>query len=266
MVQPFVNAKQEFLVVRHSVLNGNTYNVAAVVDDVLHLQPSLQGRTPIPCLEGDVIQVQETGEVVLTHRNWLPLSKETYRSLRDDQIAVPLEEALEKVATYRQSSPEQRVVLCLEFKKITTISTIQRTIQELQSYGLEAYFDSFFAGKLDAAYHANKAQGVAFPRSLHLVGNIGPWPVHLDDPEHSSNVVTVPYPLSFGHMPLPLIYGAVNSLEILETVACQQDVLGAYVRLQEGKGVRGVLRMFGNSLRNTPKVRRTHLTSYAASF
>lgn len=259
MVQiDFINPQTEFLVVRHSYLNGNTYMLEQVIGETFSLEKHLNGRKAVLCLEGDVLQVEETGEVVLTHQNFQSLSQNTYQQLRKKQIAASLQEVLEKVHGYS----EQRIVLCFEPKAITKKKTIDATVQALARYGIaDAYFDSFFGSKLDLVAAANKVYKTNYCRSLHLSGNIRsvhfpPQWLPYFNPVEGYDIVTVPKKVSFGDVGEPVIYGAVGDVDALKRAAEQPDVYGAYVRLKEGKGIMGALTMFWNSLTNTQRYRK----------
>lgn len=256
---PLINPQTEFLVVRHSYLNGNTYVLENVIEETLSLEKHLNGRKAVLCLEGDVLQVEETGEVVLTHQNFQSLSQDTYQQLREKQIAASLQEVLEKVVS---QDSEQRIVLCFEPKAITKKKTIDATVQALARYGIaDAYFDSFFGSKLDLVAAANNVYKTNYCRSLHLSGNIGsvhfpPQWLPYFSPAEGYDIVTVPKKVSFGDVGEPVIYGAVGDVDTLKRVAEQPDVYGAYVRLKEGKGIMGTLTMSWNSLTNTKRLRK----------
>jgi len=246
----------EFLAVHHSVLNGNTYNVSQLVEDTLSLGKYTNGRTMVPCFEGDILQVRETGEVVLTHQNFFQLSQDKYRDLKERKLAASLKEVLDKIATYSQKSDGQRVVLCFEPKGITSKATIDQTVSLLKEYGIkDAYFDSFFGGKLDAVQEANNNNGTDYVRSLHLIGNLFGGQLMMERPREGYDIVTVPHTMSFGAVGEPVIYGAVGSTEILKIIAEQPHVYGAYVRLKEGAGLKGALVKLLNSVTNTEKFR-----------
>ncbi|MEW5896325.1 MAG: hypothetical protein AB1668_01410 [Nanoarchaeota archaeon] len=252
----FIVGAEEFLAVRHSVLNGNTYDVGQLVEDTLNLERYTHGRRIVPCFEGDVIPVKETKETVFTHKNFLPLSRQKYQKLREKKLAASLEEVLDKVARYKQQSPGQRIVLCLEPKPITDRSTIDNVVQTLKEYKLpdvDVYFDSFFGDKLDAVENANRQFGTAYARSLHLIGNAGRLKLMMTQPKQGYEILTVPHAMSAGKLGEPVIYGAVGSVEILQKVAENPQVQGAYVRLKEGAGVKGALVKLWNSVTNTDK-------------
>lgn len=253
----------EFLAVRHSVLNGNTYDVGKLVEDTLKLERHMDGRKVVPCFEGDILQVAETGEIVLTHQNWSPLSRREYEALREQKIAASLQEVLDRVAIYKQKNPDQRVVLCFEPKYITAGETIDKTVQSLKEYGIEdAYFDSFFGGKLDAVQQANQNHGTNYAKSLHLIGNLGRGQLMMTPAKQGYDVLTVPHAMSLGKVGEPVIYGAVGSTEILKRIAENPQVIGAYTRLKEGAGVKGALVKLFNSVTNTKKLRITHVSLY----
>ena len=73
------------------------------------------------------------------------------------------------------------------------------------------------------------------------------------------DVITVPKPVSFGKLDGsldgPVIYGAVGSVEQLARLAEDQNAVGAYVRLKEGSGLRGVATMLWNSVTNLKNLR-----------
>lgn len=253
----------EFLAVRHSVLNGNTYDVGKLVEDTLKLEQHLNGRRAVPCFEGDILQVAETGEIVLTHQNFSSLSKVKYQALREQKIAASLLEVLDKIAAYKQKNPDQKVVLCFEPKYITDKKTIDEAVLALKEYGIQdAYFDSFFGGKLDLVQQANLKYGTNYPRSLHLIGNVGKRQLIMTPAEQGHDVLTVPHAMSFGKVKEPVIYGAVGSTEILERIAEDPQTVGAYIRLKEGAGVKGALLKLWNSVTNTQELRKTTVSLY----
>jgi len=255
---------EEFLAVRHSVLNGNTYDVGQLVDDTLGLEKHTNGKTVVPCFEGDILQVRETGEVVLTHQNFSQLSQHNYRDLKERKLAASLQEVLDKIATYRQGDGGQKIVLCFEPKSITSKATIDETVRLLKSYGIEdAYFDSFFGGKLDLVAGANQEHETDYARSLHLIGNVHRGKIMMTRPREGYDVVTVPHTMSFGDVGEPVIYGAVGSTKILERISEKPHVQGACVRLKEGAGLKGALVKLWNSVTNTEKLRQTHISEYS---
>lgn len=247
-----VDPKKEFLVVRHRCLNVNSYYIEECVYQMLKLGKHTNGRAVVPCLEGDIIQVEQTGEIVLTHQSFIPLSQGKYRNLRELLLAAPLEEVLNKVAEYRQDNPNQRVVLCFEPKAITSDETISRVISELNRYGIkDAYFDSFFGGKLDMVAAANRIHGTAYARSLHAIGNVANAKMLMTLPREGYDILTVPKVLSFGKLDEPVIYGAVSSAGKLEIAAGNPLVHGAYARFNENSQ-----EMLWNSLTNRKRLRR----------
>jgi len=255
----------EFLAVRHSVLNGNTYDVERLVEDTLSLERHTKGRKVVPCFEGDLLQVQGTGEIVLTHQNFRPLTQKKYNYLKERKLAASLRKVLDKVLDYRQRSGGQRVVLCFEPKVITDRATIDATVRLLDEYEIgsdEAYFDSFFGGKLDLVEEANLKHGTSYARSLHLIGNISTEEMMMTEPKKGYDVLTIPHAVSFGDVRQPVIYGAVGSVELLEKIAENSDVYGAYVRLKEGSGVKGALVKLWNSVSNTEELRGKQIAEF----
>lgn len=258
VTQTIINPAQEFLIVRHSYLNGNNHNLAQSIEETLRLEKYTNGRTIVPCFEGDILAIEETGEVVLTHQNFLPLHADQYQHLHQQKLASSLDSVLEKVAQYQSHHPNQRVVLCLEAKAITSQETITKAMQKIQEYGIkEVYFDSFFGSKLDDVNLANQTLQQSFPTSLHLVGNLAQIPFMLTEPKKGYDLITVPTPLSFGNLGKPVIYGAVNSPKILQQVAEDPLTIGAYVRFKE----QNPLVMLWNSFSNTPKLRQNIVLS-----
>ena len=263
-MEPPPGTSKEFLAVRHSVLNGNTYDIEKLVEDTLCLERYTPGRKVVPCFEGDLLQVRETGEAILTHQNFFPLSQERYRDLKERKLAASLKEVLDKIAAFRQKNSDQKVVLCFEPKSITREATIKETVRWLKEYGIsQAYFDSFFGGKLDMVASANKDHETNYARSLHLIGNLFAAHLMMDRPREGYDLLTVPHALSLGEVGESVIYGAVGSTEILERVAENPQARGAYVRLEEGAGIRGAAIKLWNSVTNTEKLRRTHLSEFS---
>ncbi|MBT7902513.1 hypothetical protein HN587_01525 [Candidatus Woesearchaeota archaeon] len=254
---------EEFLVVRHSVLNGNSYDVEKLVEDTLNLAPHLNGRTPIPCFEGDLIQVKETGEVVLTHQNFKQLTQKKFQELREKGIAASLDEVLDRIDAFRQVNLDQRLVLCFEPKFITTSDTILDTVYRLDERKFhDVYFDSFFNGQLGFVSEANKLNRTNYGRSLHLIGNVGRFGIACTGDSNGYETATIPITMSFGDFGQPVIYGAVGSTKILQRIAKDPQTLGAYVRLKEGAGVSGALKKLWNSVTNTEQLRKTTISLY----
>lgn len=254
----------EFLIVRHSVLNGNSYDVGELVDDTLKLSGHINGKTLIPCFEGDLLQVSETDEIVLTHQNFIPLSRPRFQRLHERGLAVSLKEALDRISGYRQSNPESRLVLCLELKPITHPATIDKTIKALKEYRMnqDIFFDSFYGGKIDLVKSYNRTHDTGFPTSLHLIGNL--WNTRLMmTPPKEHDIVTVPYSMSIGRLDGQVIYGAVGSSQLLEQLADRPNTLGVYYRAKEGAGVKGALIKLWNSVTNTESLRKVHISKYS---
>ncbi len=174
---------------------------------------------------------------------------------------MPNQPVYDKIAKYNQENDDQRVVLCFEPKSITSNETIDETIRLLSEYEIkDAYFDSFFGGKLDAVEEANEKHQTNYSTSLHLMGNISGIKMMVTQPKKGYDIVTIPHTMSMGEIDEPLIYGAVSSIEILQEVAGNSLVQGAYVRLKEGSGVKGALVKLWNSITNTEKLRQTHIS------
>ena len=263
MNSPIVSPRK-FLAVRHSVLNGNTYDVRELVDDTLSLERYTDGRAVIPCFEGDILQVGETGEIVLTHQNFFPLSEKKYKDLRENNLAASLKEVLDKIAAYKLKDGDQKVVLCFESKSITSKATVDETVRLLNMYGVEdAYFDSFLGDNLDAVQEANDNHGTNYAKSIHLLGNLNKTQLMVTQPKTGYDIITVPHTMSLGNVDEPVIYGAVGSIEILERIAEKPEVCGGYVRIKEGSGVEGALIKLWNSVTNTKKLRQTHISEYS---
>lgn len=253
MIEP----ETEFLIVKHSHLNVADLNLEKVIEQAVALERHTNGREVVVALEGDLVQL-ENGEPILTHQSWHQVSSEKYRKLRESKIAVTLEEALAKVADYKQQNPHKRVVLCLELKPITSQQTIQKALELIAQYGItDVYFDSFFGNKLDLIQQANVTNGTDYSRSLHLCGNVGDWKIWIPGygPKQSYDVITVPKPVSIGRVNEQVIYGAIGSVEQLARLAADPNTVGAYMRLKEGKGISGTLTMLWNSVTNLKNLR-----------
>ncbi|MBI2136542.1 hypothetical protein HYU06_05715 [Candidatus Woesearchaeota archaeon] len=252
-----IDPREEFLVVKHSHLNVADINLEKVIEQAVALERHTNGREVVVALEGDLVQL-ENGEPILTHQSWHQVSSEKYRKLRESKIALTLEEALAKVADYKQQNPHKRVVLCIELKPITTQQTIQKALSLIKQYGItDVYFDSFFGNKLDLIQQENTVRGTNYQRSFHLCGNVGNGKIWIPGygPKQGYDVITVPKPVSIGKLDGPVIYGAVGSVEQLARLAEDPDTVGAYVRLREGSGLRGVATMLWNSMTNLKNLR-----------
>ncbi len=254
-----INPEKEFLVVRHSYLNGNALDLEDAVEKTLALEEHTAGREVVPGFEGDLLQVEETGEIVLTHRNFISLPEKRYQEFREKGIATSLDEALKRIAEYKQAYPDQRIVVCLEPKAITTDATLYQTVEDLKKCGFtnqEAYFDSFFGGKLDVVREANGSYGTNYPVSLHLAMNIFSKQVNVIKPKEKPDVVTIPTPMGFGHPQVPVIYGALGNLEKLKEMAQDPLVIGAYPRSDKNTA-----EMLFDSVTNTSKMRKFYTIS-----
>ncbi len=253
---------KEFLVVRHSVLNGNNYDVGDLVNDTLKLGKYINNRNVIPCFEGDLIQIGEARDIVFTHQNFIPLSAGKYLILREKKIATSLIEVINKIKKYLKNN-DQKLILCFELKNITSVTTIYQTIKLLKESEMEdVYFDSFFGSKLDVVQRANERHGTNYLTSLHLLGNIGSMKFSFKQPKNGFDIVTVPYIMSQGNLRSPAIIGAVGSTKILEKIAQNPNIYGAYARFWEGSGVKGLFANIGNSVTNTKKRRQVNLSLY----
>ncbi|MFA6888112.1 MAG: hypothetical protein WC254_01295 [Candidatus Woesearchaeota archaeon] len=252
-----INPKTEFLVVKHSHLNNlnNEFDLGRVVEEALKLEKHTNSRRIVVALEGDIIQLPDS-RVILTHQSFIGPSIKRFNELREAGIAVYLPEALDAYQKFMEQY-NGRVVLCLEPKPITTAKTIASAIQELQRKGItDVYFDTFFAHCLEYVTRTNQAQQTHYPTSRHLVGNLGPIPVIVDK-RYPADIITVPYPMSFGSLNRPVIYGAVGDAEKLKHVAEDPQCYGAYVRFKEGHGkVLGAARLLHVSMKNTPETRK----------
>tara|TARA_Y100000310_G_C20568412_1_gene756751 strand:- start:220 stop:1035 length:816 start_codon:yes stop_codon:yes gene_type:complete len=261
----------EFLVVKHSFLDGNINHgqdtLKKTIDDLLSLEPVVQ-RKVIPCFEGDLLTIKETGEIILTHQNFSLPSQAKYQELSELGIATSLRAVLDKIQSYQQSN-NQRMVLCFELKKPTSVVAIRETINLLTEYGLapqDVYFDSFFGDKLNLVKEINQELGTNYNFcSLHLIGNASTTQCMVTRPKEY-DVLTIPIKLSFGKLDEPVIYGAVGDEKTLSLIATDPSVQGAYYRPREGSGLSGLIKMGLNSISNTVKLRKTHLLSVSGSF
>lgn len=254
-----ITQKSEILLIKHSVLNNlsNAYDIPKTVEYLQGFERYANGRKVVPCFEGDLTSVRETGEPVFTHKNFERPSQREFKKLRERKIASSLEETLGKVARFNEENPNQRLVLCLEPKIVTPRETIASAIKKLKEYGIkDAYFDSFYGNKLDEVIEENESQGTSHACSLHLMGNIGNTRFRIPAGKQKDyDLLAVPYIMSFGKMDKPVIYGAVGSVEKLEELAEDSKVLGIYLKLKEGSGIKGAVRMLWNSLSNTKRFR-----------
>ncbi len=255
-----IDPEKEFLVVKHSHLNNSRLNIESVVEEAMKLEKHTNGRRVVVALEGDIIQL-DNREVILTPQNYLTPSSMRFRELQEAGIGVYLTEALDNYQTFKEQYAG-RVVLCLELKAITTIQTITKTVTELKRRRIKhVYFDSFFGRCLKHVMLVNKKQGTRYGTSRHLLGNVGhvllrAYGIGINPICHA-NIVTVPYPLSWGSLGVPVIYGAVGSPEKLERIAENPECYGAYVRFKEGHGrLTGLIRLLAVSMTNKPETRK----------
>jgi len=145
-------------------------------------------------------------------------------------------------------------------KSITSKSTIEKTIRLLKKNKInDVYFDSFFPTKLDEVVKVNKKLKTNYARSLHLIGNITNKQSVAGQSREDYDIITIPYGSSFCNAGRPIIYGAVGSSKILEKIAKKSNVQGAYIRLDEGSGVIGVITILWNSFTNTERLRQKYI-------
>ena len=83
-----IDPRTDFLVVRHRYLNGNSYDTQKTIRDTVALSKHTAGRQVVTCLEGDLIQLSDTDEIVLTHKSFFPLTRASFRELRETQRAA----------------------------------------------------------------------------------------------------------------------------------------------------------------------------------
>ena len=254
-----IDPKKQILLVKHSYLNNDSdsYNMSEVVEKAKANERYTNGREIVPCVEGDFMALRSTGEPILTHTNFHVPSESGFRTLKQRGIAATLEGALGKVIEFTEKNPDQRLVVCLEAKPVTTREAIARTISMLKQYGIkDVIFDSFYANKLDDVISENQLQGTIYPCSLHLVGNLGNTGLRLPfGKQKEYDLTTVPYTLSFGRPNTPVIYGAVGSVDTLKRLSENEKTLGVYLREREGKGLYGATKMLWNSVTNTRRFR-----------
>lgn len=230
--------ENEFLTLNHRALNDSRLNIESCVDESQELKNCLNGKEPVPCLEGDLVPVKETREVVLAHKGIFPLTRSEYEHLREAGLASPLNKALDKVADYRQKT-NQRVSVFLDLKPSTDEKTIQETLKQLQIRGLtDVIFNSFDGRQLDKLYD----NGVKFPRSFNRFGKLGRIKLYLpfQAPKRGYDFVTqfVTYPRKADE---PTLYGGITSKEKLKKVAEVPLAIGAGLRLKEGN-ILGIIR------------------------
>ena len=161
MTENKIITPEEFLVVKHSFLDGNINHgddiLKRTIEDLISLEPIVQ-RKVIPCFEGDLLTIKETGELILTHQNFSLPSQAKYQELNQLGIATSLREVLDTIQNYQHTN-NQRMVLCFELKKPTSEIAIKETIKLLKEYRVssqDVYFDSFFGKQIDLVKKANQ--------------------------------------------------------------------------------------------------------------
>ncbi|MFC1722801.1 hypothetical protein ACFL0V_01550 [Nanoarchaeota archaeon] len=241
-----VDPGKEILIVKYRGLNGTKGPVRQLVDEALALAPRCNGRKPIPCLEGDLVQVGKDGEVIWTHQSFFRPSQNKYQDLREAGKAFSLNEMLDQVATYMQEHPGQRLVLNIDLKHITSDATIETTVEALKSRKIEAFFDTQFGHRLDYVDGVNKRHGTDYVKCLHRWGNFGRWAFGFKGPKTGHDILGIPYTFSLGHPKVPVIYGAVSKIEKLDRLADDPLCYGVYDRFSE----KGAFTMFYNSITN----------------
>ena len=99
MIQNIDN--NEFMLVSHDALNNPDLNLNKTVDDLAKLQKHLNGRKSVYCCEGDLYQIVETGEIVLTHKQMGKLTKKKFEQARASSKAAYLTEMLDKYDQFK---------------------------------------------------------------------------------------------------------------------------------------------------------------------
>jgi hypothetical protein len=252
-----IDCNKEFLAVSHSVLNGNTYDIDKIFEKIQNLQKH-SNKKIIPCFEGDILQVGNSDEVILTHQNFVQLSKEKYSDLKKRKLASSLKEVLDNYSLHKQNNKEQKIILCFEPKYITSEKTIENTIKLLKEYQItDVYFDSFFGDKLDYVKKYSEKLNLDYDKSLHLISHVLNNNISMNKPKLGFDVLTIPYQLDFSkNSKKPIIYGAVGSIDIFKKIIDEENVYGAYLRFEEGSGFKGTLTQLWNSVSNTEKLRK----------
>ncbi len=259
-----IDPQKEFLLIRHGYLNSNGYSIEELVENGRSLERVINGngevrRRVVTCLEGDLIQVEETGEPVFTHQSFTRLSLDRFRRLRGDNLATSLSSVLDNYQEFKSRQPNEKLVLCIEPKLITSLDTLRTLFGELSKRNISnVYFDSFYGNRLDDIHTLNSETGNNFSRSYHmLLGHLGPIGITFPivSPILGYDIISTQYPVSFGKLNFPTIYGAIGSLEKFQKCSEDPNALGAYVRFKEGEGILGSTRMLIKSALNTKRVR-----------
>jgi len=247
-----LNSEDEFMVVRHSLLNGIGYSFEDAFSESLTLQNYVRSRKIVVCFEGDLHQIEETNEPVFTHRNSIKVDIATSLRFRKMGIIATLDEVIDSISLFKKKFSANRIVLCVELKQITRRDTIKKVMLKFKENNItEAYFDSFYGDKLDEVSEINEEIETNFEKSFHVFGSISNLIFSLAKPKHGYDVLTVPMITSFGKPDRQLIYGTVNSKNKLRKIAKLNNVIGAYIRFREGNP----LFLLFNSVRNTERFR-----------
>ncbi|MCD4762160.1 hypothetical protein K8R32_04350 [bacterium] len=174
MLTSLIDLEKEFVIVKHSYLNGNNLDIEKTMIECSQLQKFVGQRKVVPCLEADFMDLSDDSEhdIVLTHSNFWRPTKKKFQQLFKKKIARTLSSGLEVVADYKAKNPDKRVIICLEAKSVTSESAIRRTIVKLQEFGLgerDVYFDSFNGLKLDIIRQINQELNTKYLCSWHLL-------------------------------------------------------------------------------------------------
>ena len=251
-----INPQTEFIIVRHSFLNGLGYPFKDAYSESLLLQNYIEGREVVVCFEGDLHQIEGTNEPIFTHRNYIRVNSESSIRFRKMGIIATLDEVIESILTFKKENPGKKLIFCVELKKITKRDTIKKTMLKFKDKGIsEMYFDSFYGYKLDEVSEINNEIGSTFEKSLHVYGNIFGIIISPRKPKYGYDILTVPMVLSFGKVGKPIIYGTVNSHSSLRKIGQSKEAFGAYIRFKEGNP----LLLLFNSIRNTEWLRGKHV-------
>lgn len=186
------------------------------VNKLIESSKSTIAREHKIALEGDLVTYND--EIVLTHQNFLPLSKKRFEKLEANNLAIPLEKALNRLKPFKD-----KIWLVLEIKISLKDKHIIKAQEICKKHGFtNVIFDSFFHHRLK---HVKKP----FKRAKHFFFHIGKIKKHTP----LADFIVLPYITSFGNPKRNYIAGAVNTKEVLQKVIQDKQCQGIFLRLND---------------------------------
>ncbi|MFC1685544.1 hypothetical protein ACFLZZ_00815 [Nanoarchaeota archaeon] len=252
-LKELVDVNNEKLVIKHRLGNNSKINYEAEADEMREsLGDSLGDKKPILTLEGDVMRLEKTGEIVLAHpptaKYWglySHMSKEAFDNYREQGKAAYLGEILEKVSEYQNRGHD--IALSIEAKPTGTDADVaKRTAKAVKEVGIErAYFYSFWQKHLEAFAKGNEEAGTDLPIGLTLMGRLTKMKPSelLGSSDVYPDILVMPYMSDFvKDHEKPVIYGEVSGKEDARKIALDDNALGFYWKGENKRSISSMVK------------------------